>query len=1705
MRPTNQTGSAPKSSFQLTRAHTPVSETRHSKAENERENGCNEESRSAPAQRQSYSQHYGGGRLPGAAPDLSIFDFGSQILPSSSTTLTARIANSSNVTASADVVFYRGSVNAGTAVQFNRQTVSLAGLANTPVTTPTIAVQEGDIYSVCVIPKARSQSPIETTTVVCGRLPPCLRDLAIATAGISMAPVGADVGEPVQVNATIQNKRPTAARALVRLFQGHPQSPAAKLLGQTATNIPGSGVAVASWTVVRPAGDTNLFVSIDDVYPRENLADDNVASRNIFLKAVVDTGRMFSGANRASTYPAVGDLLGTGQPVMVFAEHTGSASGIDSRVTALQVQTDGTAKELWSKSLVPAPSQVLSPSIADLDGDGSPEIIVEAVHDLSTPATPDSELYVFALDKNGNTKWSHKWRTAGHAPCHGYQNTLMPVLGDMNKDGVADVTVIENELVVLDGRNGGELVRNSNLPAGANWCTTNGYAAVADVDGDGSNEVIVGKFGIHVFNSNGALRWKTPNNNLYQFALVDADQDSKPEIVVPVHRQSLDMYDAQTGTLKKRTVPSPWTPYADTIAVTASAGVPGVPTFAIANNDNINGTAVVDNQFNAKWWFPTLSPSTENPSHVALADLLGQGRPQIISRSDRHSIGIQDIQDGSWLLYTSLFGYSAVEGSPIPVDVDGDGRGEVIVNYGLDKSMGRASYEAQIPPANFLIFGSDHWKKIPSTWNQYEFVANQVDAKLAFRHDYQPYKSHNTWFQQPLRMTCDVDYDDDIDQNDINLIFAGVNQKPAAGDWRDIDKDGAITVNDARACTLKCTKPNCAAINPAGRILSVSPRSAYPGNTVQVVVRGEALGFAAGKTTANFGEGISVGPVSVLDANTATITLTIAPNVTGERVVTMATGTVTTARPGGFVLSAGNRPPVVSAGADQRVILPGGVSLSGSASDDGLPGGKLTTTWQMVGGPGVVMFTNPNTLNTTATFSNAGYYVLRLSATDGQYVASADLGVTVIAGNQAPAVSAGQDLTVRQDVPAKLRGDVQDDGLPLGSHVTSTWTMASGPGSVVFNPPNAVSPTASFSVPGSYVLRLTAGDGQLTASDDATVVVLPPPAQIVGITPNSGAPGQSVIVTIKAKYTKFQSGVTQANFGPGITAGKVTVVDDTTASVQVQISSSAAQGQRAVTVQTGTELATMPQGFVVGALGAPFSIRVNPGSRLVASGGSITMSPQVVDAAGNVLSSVTGQFTLTAAPEPGKTMGNAPQVTGLSVAFPKLAKRLKNWDQVNDPQGKYAAVDPSDPNRGRETGGFYRLTVSMQGSAVQGTAEVVVLPSGTADITMRVPQLAKSLGSALAAVRDAAAARNLDSLLAARAQLNSVLTDPAYSAKLLAVNHAMAPPNGFPATAAQLSAIFPQGPDDDSFGLALDSIMAHLTVTRARIDAINAAAVSQADWAAIEAAGKAFSKLNQQLSALNPTALAVTRNGAKMNELFRHLLPQLLDSLARKSMEVIDRLPSQYRSFATAADPFDFELYWNMLNEGFPLLTDYGGTTEANCIELGISLANNILNIALANVLNAISPGGVAIDFVAAGSDFSFACPLYPNTYVEGTGFSPELANNEIAVIGCINSNALRTLLTMNTSPEDLAADIRLDFDIMSLASAAANYQDAAAIVQPDEMRPGIFNHGSQMVFRNGWPPVNQGRIPCVGVVIAINVETGGFHAVNTNIVPSCQ
>lgn len=107
-----------------------------------------------------------------------------------------------------------------------------------------------------------------------------------------------------------------------------------------------------------------------------------------------------------------------------------------------------------------------------------------------------------------------------------------------------------------------------------------------------------------------------------------------------------------------------------------------------------------------------------------------------------------------------------------------------------------------------------------------------------------------------------------------------------------------------------------------------------------------------------------------------------------------------------------NQPPVVNAGPDQTITLPAAAALDGTASDDGLPSGSVTTLWSKVSGSGTVTFANGNAVDTTASFSTSGTYVLRLTANDGSLSSSDDITIVV---NPAPSGGLLQPVQLSQD------------------------------------------------------------------------------------------------------------------------------------------------------------------------------------------------------------------------------------------------------------------------------------------------------------------------------------------------------------------------------------------------------------------------------------------------------------------------------------------------------------------------------------------------------------------------------------------------------------------------------------------------------------------------------------------------------------------
>ena len=168
--------------------------------------------------------------------------------------------------------------------------------------------------------------------------------------------------------------------------------------------------------------------------------------------------------------------------------------------------------------------------------------------------------------------------------------------------------------------------------------------------------------------------------------------------------------------------------------------------------------------------------------------------------------------------------------------------------------------------------------------------------------------------------------------------------------------------------------------------------------------------------------------------------------------------------------------------------------LNGTVTDEGLPDppASLTLAWVTTSGPATATFGDAGAATTTVTFSGTGGYRLGLTTNDGELESVGEITVAV---NQPPVnvaavVSAGADQNVFLGQGVSLNGTVADDGLPNApGAVTTTWSKFSGPGTVTFGHGAAVDTTATFSVAGTYVLRLTADDGERTTSDDVTITV----------------------------------------------------------------------------------------------------------------------------------------------------------------------------------------------------------------------------------------------------------------------------------------------------------------------------------------------------------------------------------------------------------------------------------------------------------------------------------------------------------------------------------------------------------------------------------------------------------------------------------------
>jgi hypothetical protein len=380
--------------------------------------------------------------------------------------------------------------------------------------------------------------------------------------------------------------------------------------------------------------------------------------------------------------PTYADLNGDSRPEILIgttSQQCSPATGgcTFSSPTFLAVfQADGAL--LWERDT--QGSVVSAPAVGDIDGDGQPEVVITVGYDGEDQPRPGR---VIAYKRDGIFLWEYR---ALDLDGNGSPEPVVasPTLCDLNRDGKLDIIFggLDGHIRALDGA--GKLL----------WDYDNAYAirstaACADLNNDGSNEVIIGATctpdnpnfcgagaggRLFVFDREGhpLVRRGLPEAVWSSPVVGDLNRDGRPEIVV--------------GTAwlwwKLKGVSPPYLYAFDTARVFDGS----------LNSDDPAKLPTLPG-----WPQPLQYPVSNSP---ILADLDRDGTLEVIAAAS-HPDSASDAIPGVGLIYafradgqvlpgwpvkpmlwqnqtTPLDG--PIRGSPVAADIDGDGRLEVLVS-----------------------------------------------------------------------------------------------------------------------------------------------------------------------------------------------------------------------------------------------------------------------------------------------------------------------------------------------------------------------------------------------------------------------------------------------------------------------------------------------------------------------------------------------------------------------------------------------------------------------------------------------------------------------------------------------------------------------------------------------------------------------------------------------------------------------------------------------------------------------------------------------------------------------------------------------------------------------------------------------------------------------------------------------------------------
>ena len=349
-------------------------------------------------------------------------------------------------------------------------------------------------------------------------------------------------------------------------------------------------------------------------------------------------------------------------------------------------------------------------SIGDIDGDGSPEIVV--------PVKQEGGLIfgIASLDNEGNLEWLTEvtYPSESGDP---WRWLIAPALADLEGDGSVEVIVGRTILAGSDGTVLGE--GTGNIGSSRGYPNGGPLAMAVDLDNDGIMEVLAGPT---FMAPDGSTLCEASSVTDGYPAAADLDNDWDGEVVITGNHEVV-LLDHHCTVLDRWPTPD--------------GGAGGPATLADFDGDGDVEIGVASKYYyyvfetdGAVLWSSAIRDESSHSTGSAVFDFDGDGSAEVVF-ADEYDLFVLDGVDGRVrFLWT---GHASGTGTELPViaDVDDDGSAEIVLCHGAYRDL-----EA----IGCTIVGSESsgWMPARPVWNQHAFSMSHIEDDLSIPSDTSP-------------------------------------------------------------------------------------------------------------------------------------------------------------------------------------------------------------------------------------------------------------------------------------------------------------------------------------------------------------------------------------------------------------------------------------------------------------------------------------------------------------------------------------------------------------------------------------------------------------------------------------------------------------------------------------------------------------------------------------------------------------------------------------------------------------------------------------------------------------------------------------------------------------------------------------------------------------------------------------------------------